>query len=110
MIDARRSKIEEGLESADKAERRLGEIEGERDTIIEGATHQADGILSTSKTRAEEQAGTIVLDANQRADAIAKQAKLSADEAKNQALNESRDEIAKVAILAAEKIMRKNHS
>ncbi|PCI90381.1 ATP synthase F0 subunit B [Candidatus Kaiserbacteria bacterium] len=107
MLDERRKKIEEGVQNAEDAGKRLGEIEGERKTILKDATLSAGDILSTSKGRAEEQAKSIVDDATSKAGSIAESAAKRADEAREQALRESREEIGRSAILAAEKIMRK---
>lgn len=106
LLDERRAKIEQGVKSAESAERRLGEIEQERDDVLQKATNEATSIISTSKERAEEQASGIVAGANKRAETIVDQAQAQAAESKEQALRESESQIARAAILAAEKIMR----
>lgn len=106
MIDARREKIEQGVKSAEKAEERLGEIEGEREEVLKKATNEADDILATSKDRAQEKASSIVTEADTRADSILSGAQQRAEEMKEQALRESKEEIGKAAILAAERILK----
>ncbi|QSH39550.1 F0F1 ATP synthase subunit B [Candidatus Kaiserbacteria bacterium] len=107
MIDARRQKIEEGVASAEKAQERLGEIEGEREDVLKKATTEADEILSTSKDRAQEKASEIVTEAGNRAESLVESAQQRAEEMKEQALRESKEEIGKAAILAAEQILKK---
>lgn len=110
MLDARQKKIEEGVKSAEAAEKRLEEIEGEKDAVLKKATNEASDIVSNSKSRAEEQASGIISDANKRADSIVDQAQTQAHEAKEQAMRESQSEIARAAVLAAEKILREKQS
>lgn len=110
MIDARREKIEEGVQNAEAAERRLEEIEGEREEIVSSATREADEIVAASKERAQQQANSIVTDAATRAESVMEAASQQAEEAKAAALRESQDEIAKTSLLAAEKILREKAS
>ncbi|MBF05498.1 ATP synthase F0 subunit B [bacterium] len=107
MIDERRQKIEKGVKSAEKAEKRLDEIENEREGVLKKATTEAGEILSTSKDRAQEKASEIVSEAENRADSLVDSAQQRAEEMKDRALRESKEEIGKAAILAAEQILRK---
>ncbi len=110
MLEARQEKIKSGVADAEKAQERLHEIESERDSIITEATHSAEALVATSKTRAQEQAGEIIGAANTRAEHIVTDAQQRANDAKETALRESREEIGKAAILAAEKILRDKQS
>jgi len=110
MLDERREKIEGGIKDAEKAGSRLEEIESERDTVIKNASVEASEIIATSKNRAQEQASQITTEATTRADSILKSADLRSDELKEQALRESKEEIGKAAILAAERILREKQS
>ncbi|MAJ97085.1 MAG: ATP synthase F0 subunit B [Parcubacteria group bacterium] len=107
MIDERRQKIEKGVKSAEKAEKRLDEIENEREGVLKKATTEAGEILSTSKDRAQEKASEIVSEAENRANSLVDSAQQRAEEMKDRALRESKEEIGKAAILAAEQILRK---
>lgn len=106
MMEERQEKIEKGIKDAEQSEKRLAEIESEKDEIIAKATTKGGNIVSDAKSRGEEKAGEIVTDANARAEAIVNDANARAEEAKEQAMRESKDEIAKTAILAAEKILK----
>ncbi len=106
MLDERREKVEKGVKDAEAAGVRIQEIEGERDGVLTDASNKAGEILETSKTRAQEQASQIATDANARAETILESANLRSEELKEQALRESKAEIGKAAILAAEVILR----
>ena len=110
IIDERQKKIEGGIEDAEKATLRLEEIEVERDEILKEASNTASDILETSKGRAQEQSSQITTDANKRADSILSGANLRGKEMKEKALRESKEEIGRAAILAAEKVLRKNQT
>lgn len=110
MLDERRAKIQEGVENAEKAETRLAEVATERDEVLSTARTDASGIIAQAKERADEQASVIVSDANKRADTLLSDAAARAEEAKAKALRESREEIGRAAILAAEKVLREKQS
>lgn len=105
MLDERRKKIAEGVQAADAAQQRLADAKTESDSIIADAAHEAEGLLSASRLRAEERGKEIVSAAQARADASLKEAAAAALEEKRRALEESRREIARAAVLAAEKIL-----
>jgi len=106
MIDERKGKIAKGVHDADKAEKRLTEIEGERVEVLTKASQQAEEILFHSKERAEEKADIRIKQAHAQSESLVASAELRAEEMKEQALRESREEIGKAAILAAAKILR----
>lgn len=106
LIDERREKIAEGVRTAEAAQRRLEEAKTEGDQLIGKAAREAEGLVAAARTRGEEKESEIVHAAEQRADALLKDAAARAEEAKRQALMESQKEIARAAMLAAEKILR----
>ncbi len=106
LIDDRRKKIAEGVQNAEAAARRLAEAKAEGEGIIGGASREAEGIVASARSRAEDKAEEIVKEAESRASSLLKDAALRAEEAKRQALKESEREIARAAMLAAEKILR----
>jgi F-type H+-transporting ATPase subunit b len=108
MLDERRGKIEEGVDNALKAEEKLSQIEGERESIIKDATQQAGILVEQGKHRGEEKMGEIVKSAQDKSEQIVHDAKAHAEESKRQALEESKAEIAKMAMLSAEKILKEN--
>ena len=105
IIDERREKIAEGVRTAEAATRRLEEAKTEGDQLVGGAAREAEGIVATARARADERASEIMKSAEMRAEATLRDAAERAEEAKRQALKESEREIARAAMLAAEKIL-----
>src|SRR3989338_6227925 len=95
VITERQKKIEQGVTTAEAAAQKLKEAHGESKKIVGNAAREAEGLVATARTQAEEQGGGIV-----------KAAAARAEEAKRQALHESEREIARAAMLAAEKVIR----
>lgn len=110
MIDERREKIAEGVQKAEAADRRLADADGEGKGIVASASKDAEGIVSSARNRAEEQAAEIAKRAQERADQVLADATARAEEAKRQALAAGEKEIARAAMLAAEKILKEKHS
>jgi F-type H+-transporting ATPase subunit b len=106
MIDERREKVAEGVRTAQEADRKLADAKVESEGIVGGAAREAEGLVATARTRAEEKGAEILKAAEARADATLKDAQARAEEAKRQVLQESQKEIARAAMLAAEKILR----
>ena len=106
MIDERREKIAEGVQKAEAADRRLAEADEEGKGIIGAASREGEQVVAAARARADEKGGEIVKIAEAKADALVQDATARADEAKRQALLASDQEIAKAAMLAAEKILR----
>ena len=106
IIDERREKIAEGVRTAEAASRRLEEAKTEGEQLVGGAAREAESIIATARTRADERASEIVKGAETRAASTLSDAAERAEEAKRQALKESEREIARAAMLAAEKILR----
>ncbi len=110
ILDERRAKIAEGVQAAEAAGQRLADAKTEADGIVGDGARQAESLLSNARTSAEEKGATIVKDAEARATALLKDAEARATETQRQALRESEREIAKAAMLAAEKILREKHA
>lgn len=106
MIDERREKIAEGVRTAEAADQRLASAKTESDQIVGDAAKQAEGLVAAARTRAESAGAEIVKQAEARADGVMKDAALRAEEARRQALSASEKDIARAAMLAAEKILR----
>lgn len=108
VIEARRAKIAEGVRAAEQADRRLAEADEEKNQIVGNAVREAEGLVAAARTRAEERAEEIVDKAQTRADVLLKDAADRAEEAKHRVMRESEQEIARAAVLAAEKVLRKH--
>jgi F-type H+-transporting ATPase subunit b len=106
IIDERREKVAEGVRLSEAAHTRLKEAKEESDGIVGEAAREAEGLVAAARGRAEEKGMEIVKGAEARAEAVMKDAQARAAEAKRQALTESQKDIARAAMLAAEKILR----
>jgi F-type H+-transporting ATPase subunit b len=106
IIDERREKVAEGVRTAEAAAQRLLEAETESKEIVGTAAREAEHLVAAARSRADEKGSEIVHTAETKAQQVLRDAEARAEEAKRQALQESSQEIAKAAMLAAEKILR----
>lgn len=102
----REEKISQGLQDAESAAKAKEAANEEKQTILSDAHKEAEDINSRAKVAASEQADAIVGSARDKADAAIQAAQKQGEEIKAQAQKESEAEVAKVAILAAEKILK----
>lgn len=105
LIADREAKIKKGVQDAEKAESALKDADAEKTKILKEAHGEAGMIVARGTERAEEKTKALEQES---ADKIAKQiavAKEQAEELKAKALKESEAEIAKAALLGAEKIL-----
>lgn len=107
IIDKRREEVAEGVRKAQAADQQLEDAKQEGAEMVGRAAREAEQLVATARSRADEKAAEIVRTAEERASAALKEAQAKADEAQRQALLESQKEIARAAMLAAEKILRK---
>lgn len=110
LLDERREKIAKGVKDAEEAAAKLASSHAEGKEIVGKSVKEAEGLLSEARTRAEEKGVELMKAAQSRADAVLADASARANEARRQALASSEREIAKAAMLAAEKIMRSKTS
>jgi len=110
VLDERRAKIRQGIKDASDAKHKLENAEAEKESIIAEATQSADSIINKAKQVAEEKGKEIITLAEQRGEKIEKDAHMRAKEAAKRALDSSNEEIARVAILAAERLLKKKLS
>ncbi|HEY4516414.1 MAG TPA: F0F1 ATP synthase subunit B [Candidatus Paceibacterota bacterium] len=106
IIDERREKIAEGVRIANAAAKKLEDAKGESDSMIGAAAKEAEELVATARMRADEKGSEMMKQAQSRSDALLSEAQARAEEAKRQAIQESEREIARAAMLAAEKIMK----
>lgn len=106
IIDERQRKIAEGVKTAEAAAQRLLEATAEGDGIVGSAAREAEALVASARARADERGIEIVKSAEMRAAGVLKDASDRAEETKHQALKESEREIARAAMLVAERILR----
>lgn len=108
LIAERQQKIEDGVKNAEAADRRLKEIEDSRSGALEEAVRKAEALVAEGKERAKAEEAALVREAHEKSTRILSDAKARAEEAKRAALEESNAEIARLAVLGVERILRSN--
>lgn len=105
VLEERKQVIAKGVKDAEHAARAKAESEAEAAGRVAIANKEAEAIVARAADEGKKEREAIVRAANERADLIRKDAELQAAEVKQTALRESEKEIARAAILAAEKLL-----
>lgn len=106
MLDQRRGLISESVKKAEAADRRLAEADLEGKTLVADAGKEAEVLVAAGRSRAESRSAEILKKTEEKAQALLADAAARAEEAKRQALAAGEKEIARAAMLAAEKILK----
>lgn len=106
ILKAREDKLKQGVLDADAAKAALENADAEKKVILTKAQSEAGDIVARAIGRAEEKGTEIIHEAEARAARAIEDAKQKAEEIKAQAHKESEAEIAQVAFLATEKMLR----
>lgn len=106
MLQTREEKIVQGIKDAEDAAKAKASADEEKKVILATANKDAEGVAANAKQYADEKAAAIVADAQTKAEGIVKDAEGKGAEIKAQAQKESEAEIAKLAVLAAEKVLK----
>lgn len=107
-LDERRTKVAQGVIDADAAAMKLATAGEEAGTIVKQASTDAEGIVSSARDAATAEKARIVKEAETRAQAVAADADARAKEAANKMLRDSEKEIARLSVLAAEKVLKQS--
>ena len=108
MLQKREDKITQGMKDAEAAATAKASADEEKKTILSAAHKDAEEVGSKAKTYANEKAVVIAAEAQTKAESIIKNAEAKGLELKEQARKDSEAEVAKLAILAAEKVLKAN--
>jgi len=106
MLDMRKARIEEGVRAADEATARLKAIEDERAAIIAEAVRKAQEQSAVAQARTEEQVRDMLAEATAKATRTLEDAQARAKEYQENARRTAEKEIAQIAMLTAEKVLR----
>jgi F-type H+-transporting ATPase subunit b len=104
-LEARREKIATGVRDADAATLALKEIESARLSKLSAAGKEADQILSHAQSAAVQKERDILAHAERVAALKIAEAEAGAQEAKQRAIKESKEEVAKLIVLGMEKAL-----
>ncbi|OHA79856.1 MAG: ATP synthase F0 subunit B [Candidatus Yonathbacteria bacterium RIFCSPHIGHO2_01_FULL_44_41] len=107
MVDTRRAKIENAIHNAEKAETELGQAEAEKARILREATTKGDELIGAAKKHAETAEISIMKDAHRKAVHLLNEAERRVNREHDEMMEKAEREVARMAILSAEKILRK---
>ncbi|MDF7672155.1 F0F1 ATP synthase subunit B [Lactobacillus sp. ESL0701] len=110
MMEKRRQKVINDLDSAASDRKKAEVLANEREAALKNSRQEATQILSDAKANAQKTSSKIVADANTDAASIHDKAKADAAQAKADALNEARGQVADISVAIAEKVISKNLS
>ncbi len=110
MMEKRRQKVIDDLDQAASDRKKAEILANEREAALKNSRQEATQILSDAKSNAQKIGKQIVSEAKAEASAIREKAKADAAQAKTDALNEARDEVADLSVTIAEKVIAKNLS
>ena len=106
VLEARQQKVAKGIEDANLAAEKLSTADGIASEKLTVAETEAEGIVVSARETASAEKARIIKEAEARAAVVASDADARAKEAAAKMQRESEKDIARVAILAAEKILR----
>lgn len=109
IIDERKEKIEKGVENAEEAENNLKKAKQKSDEILSDAAKEAEKAVISARKAGQAERAEIVESAEERGQAMLLRATKQAEEERIKIIKEGESEIAKLAILAAEKILKDPH-
>lgn len=110
VLADRKEKIAQGLKDAEDAANALASAETEKKGIVSSAHKEAEEVAARAKQHAEEKGASILTEAEEKAAVIVRNAEEKGEGIKTQAHKDSEAEIAKLAVLAAEKILKENNA
>lgn len=107
VLNDREEKIKQGISDAEAAAQSKAEADTEKRAILTSAHKDAEEVNARAKVAADQKTADILAVAEEKAAGVISAAEKKSVDLKAQALKESEAEIAKLAVLAAEKILRK---
>ena len=107
LLKEREEKIAEGVKNAELASKAVEETESKRTLILSAAEQEAESVLERAVLEGKDECSKIIKTAQERSDVMLDDAKAEAVEMQRRALAESEKDITRLAVLAAEKILRK---
>lgn len=108
-LDKRREMIAQSVADAEKAEAMFAGADTEVKTRITNADSEAEAIVTSAREAASTEKARLLKEAENRAAQVTKDAEARATEAISRARKESERDIARLAILAAEKVLQEKH-
>ena len=107
FMEAREQKVKDQFDSAEAAEKEALEHLGEYRAKLEGIEIERRGVIKDARALAEQSAEQIIREANERAAQIVRQAEKEIERERALFVESMRDQVAMLAVYAAEKIIEK---
>ncbi|EKD32958.1 MAG: hypothetical protein ACD_76C00107G0005 [uncultured bacterium] len=108
ILEKRQAHIEKSLKEAKEIEERLALVEKERSLVVAQARKQSADLLAKAEEQSKEQAQKMALSAKEEVQKILNNAKIALVAEKQAMIHDAKSELAKIAVLAAEKILSEN--
>lgn len=109
VLAERQELVTKGVEDAELAREKLAGADAEANKRVEQADVEAGQIISAARETATAEKSRLLKEAEERALAVAQDAEARANETAARAKRESEQEVARLAVLAAEKILNSRH-
>lgn len=106
FIEKRRSDIIEGVARTERAETLLAEANNKKKSVITDATLKAEDIIERAREAAKTKEEIAVKLAEEKAQRIVSEAEMRAQDEHRRAMDESREEMAKLIVLGVEKTLK----
>ncbi len=106
MLEERRQRVAQGVADAEAAAQKLAEVEVKRREVLGAAGKEADEILLGARSAGSAKERELVKKGESSAAAVLREAEAQAAELKTRAIDESRQEVAKLIVLGIEKALK----
>ncbi len=110
LLNEREAKIKKGITDAEEATRAREDADTEKTVILKDAHAEASQIVARGTAHAEDKERTLIAEANDKITRDIASAQVRAQEIQAKAIKDSEAEIAKLAILGAEKVLQRELS
>jgi len=106
MMDDRQAMVAKGVTDAHEAKRKLAQAEEEKRALLTSATKDADMLIDQARKEASDKERQATQDAEVKASRILAEAESISADMKKKALDESKQEVAKLIVLGMEKALK----
>lgn len=106
MLQQRSQKIDSDLEQAEQKKQEAEELKQEYEKELKGARNKAQEMIEEAEARGKKKARQIIKEAGEEADQIKENKLKEIEQAKKDAVNELRSEVASISLLIAGKLIR----
>lgn len=106
-IEERQAQIADGLAAGEQGQQKLDKANIDSQVILDDARKQATGILDQANARANEIVSDGKLDGQQERERQLSLAKTDIEQESNKARDELREQVAQLAVVTAEKILKR---